>query len=77
MSLMHQSSGILNTFKDGDSKLPGELVPMLDKPFHEEILPNIPSRPSLAQQEAVCFSPIAGNLGEKTNTQLATTSCVL
>lgn len=54
---------------------PGQLVSIHDKPFHEKeekkIFPNIPSRPSLAQLEAVSSSPYC--LGEKTNTQLATT----
>ncbi|GAB0178602.1 hypothetical protein GRJ2_000325500 [Grus japonensis] len=48
---------------------------MIDNPSGEEILPNIQSKPPLAQLEAISSSPIAYYLGEETNTHLATTSC--
>ena len=54
--------------------LPGQPVPMLDKPFGEEIFPNIQSKPPLAQLEAVSCCPIACYLGEETDTHLAITS---
>lgn len=66
MSLSTTSSVLLNTFRDGDYHFPGQLVPMLDNPFHEEFFPNNPSRPSLAQYKA---ESMACNLREKTNIQ--------
>ncbi|KAK4826690.1 hypothetical protein QYF61_010699 [Mycteria americana] len=47
---------------------------MLDNTFHEEIFPNIQSKPPLAQPEAISSCPMACYLGEETNTHLATTS---
>ncbi|KAK4816580.1 hypothetical protein QYF61_017970 [Mycteria americana] len=47
---------------------------MLDKPFSEEIVPNIQSKPPLVQLEAVSSHPTPCYLGEETNTHLSTTS---
>jgi len=47
---------------------------MPDNAFGEEIFPNIQSKPPLMQLEAISSCPIAGYLGEETNTSLATTS---
>ena len=43
---------------------------MLDIPFREEIFPNIQSKPSLVQSEAVSYHPITSYLGQDTNTKL-------
>ncbi|KAK4827220.1 hypothetical protein QYF61_015248 [Mycteria americana] len=53
---------------------PGKPVPMLDNTFHEEIFPNIQSKPPLVQLEAISSCSMACYLGEETNTHLATTS---
>ncbi|KAK4826124.1 LOW QUALITY PROTEIN: hypothetical protein QYF61_005276 [Mycteria americana] len=53
---------------------PGQLVPMLDNPFGEEIFPNIQSKPPLVQLEAISSRPITCYLGEETNAHLATAS---
>jgi len=42
--------------------------------FREEIFPNILSKPSLTQLEAISSRPIAGYLGEETNPRLTTAS---
>jgi len=47
---------------------------MPDHSFSEEIFPNIQSEPPLMQLEAISSHPIAGYLGEGTNTHLTTTS---
>ena len=47
---------------------------MLDNPFGEEIFPDIQSKPSLAQREAISSCPIACYLGEETDTPLTATS---
>ena len=47
---------------------------MSDHSFSKEIVPNIQSKPPLTQLEAIAPHPIAGYLGEETNTCLTTTS---
>ncbi|KAK4820115.1 hypothetical protein QYF61_020347, partial [Mycteria americana] len=47
---------------------------MLDNPFGEEIFPNIQSKPTLAQLEAISSCPMACYLGEETDPHPATTS---
>ena len=47
---------------------------MPDHSFSKEIFPNIQSKPPLVQLEATASRPIAGYLGEETNTRLTTTS---
>jgi len=47
---------------------------MSDHSFSKEIVPNIQSKPSLTQLEAIASRPIASYLGEETNTCLTTTS---
>ncbi|KAK4829021.1 hypothetical protein QYF61_001796 [Mycteria americana] len=47
---------------------------MLDNPFREEIVPNIQSKPPLAQLEAIFSRPITCYLGEETDPHLSTTS---
>ncbi|KAK4818041.1 hypothetical protein QYF61_004568 [Mycteria americana] len=53
---------------------PGQPVPMLDNPLGEEKFPNIPSKPPLAQLEAISSCPITCYLGEETDPHLSTTS---
>ncbi|KAK4824318.1 LOW QUALITY PROTEIN: hypothetical protein QYF61_013593 [Mycteria americana] len=53
---------------------PGQPVPMLDNPLGEEKLPNIQSKPPLAQLEAISSHPITCYLGEETDPHLSTTS---
>ncbi|KAK4820755.1 hypothetical protein QYF61_006095 [Mycteria americana] len=53
---------------------PGQPVPMLDNPFSEVKLPNIQSKPPLAQLEAISSHPITCYLGEETDPHLSTTS---
>ncbi|KAK4820014.1 hypothetical protein QYF61_017393 [Mycteria americana] len=53
---------------------PGQPVPMLDNTFGEEKLPNIQSKPPLAQLEAISSCLITCYLGEETNPHLSTTS---
>ena len=48
-------------------------MPTPDHPFREEILPNIQSKPSLVQLEAISSCPISWYLGKETNPHLATT----
>ncbi|KAK4831704.1 hypothetical protein QYF61_018756, partial [Mycteria americana] len=52
----------------------GQPVPMLDNPFSEEKIPNIQSKPPLAQLEAISSCPITCYLGEETDPLLSTTS---
>ncbi|PKU37700.1 hypothetical protein llap_11996 [Limosa lapponica baueri] len=47
---------------------------MLGDPFGEEIFHNIPSKPPLAQFQAISSCPIACYLGKETNLHLSTTS---
>jgi len=47
---------------------------MPDQSFRKEISPNIQSEPPLTQLEAIASRPIAGYLGEETNTHLTTPS---
>ncbi|KAK4832619.1 hypothetical protein QYF61_024600 [Mycteria americana] len=49
-------------------------VPVLDKPFGEEIFPNIQPKPPLDQLEAVSSFSITCYVGEETDTHLSTTS---
>jgi len=42
--------------------------------FSKDIFPNIQSKPPLMQLEAIASRPIAGYLGEETNTPLTTAS---
>ncbi|KAK4831772.1 hypothetical protein QYF61_018998 [Mycteria americana] len=53
---------------------PGQPVPMLGNPFSEVKLPNIQSKPPLAQLEAISSCPITCYLGEETDPHLSTTS---
>ncbi|KAK4824968.1 hypothetical protein QYF61_021755 [Mycteria americana] len=53
---------------------PGQPVQMLDNPFSEEKLPNIQSKPPLAQLKAISSCPITCYLGEETDPHLSTTS---
>ncbi|KAK4827827.1 hypothetical protein QYF61_021911 [Mycteria americana] len=53
---------------------PGQPVPMLDNPLGEEKVPNIQSKPPLAQLEAISSGPITCYLGEETDPHLSTTS---
>ncbi|KAK4821092.1 hypothetical protein QYF61_013420 [Mycteria americana] len=53
---------------------PGQPVPMLDSPFREVKFPNIPSKPPLAQLEAISSRPITCYLGEETDPHLSTPS---
>jgi len=39
--------------------LPGQPIPMSDHSFSKEIFPNIQSKPSLTQLEAIASRPIA------------------
>ena len=52
---------------------PGQPIPTLYNSFSEEIFPNIKSKPPLMQLEAISSRPIAGSLGEETNTCLTAT----
>ena len=54
--------------------LPGHPGPMPDHSFSKEIFPNIQPKPPLMQLEAISSRPIAGYLGEETNTCLTTIS---
>ncbi|KAK4827689.1 hypothetical protein QYF61_020823 [Mycteria americana] len=56
------------------SHFPEQPVPMLDNPLGEEKIPNIQSKPPLAQLEAISSCPITCYLGEETDPHLATTS---
>jgi len=47
---------------------------MPDQYFSKEIFPNIQSKPSLAQLQAIASCPIASYLEAETNTCLTTTS---
>ncbi|KAK4819478.1 hypothetical protein QYF61_004774 [Mycteria americana] len=70
-------SEALQEVKEGRWRLnpfPGQPVPMLDNPFSEEKFPNIPSKPSLVQLEAISSRPITCYLGEETDPHLSTTS---
>ncbi|KAK4809188.1 hypothetical protein QYF61_009385 [Mycteria americana] len=51
----------------GLNHFPGQPVPMLDNPFSEVKLPNIQSKPPLAQLEAISSGPMACDLGEETD----------
>jgi len=62
----------LYTSRDGD--FPGQPVPKPDNSLSREMFPNIQSKPPLMQLEAIASRPIAGYLGEETNTCLTTTS---
>ncbi|KAK4824387.1 LOW QUALITY PROTEIN: hypothetical protein QYF61_014047 [Mycteria americana] len=53
---------------------PGQPVPRLDNPFSELKFPNIQSKPSLAQLEAISSCPITCYLGEEADPHLSTTS---
>jgi len=48
---------------------------MLHNSFSKGIFPNIQSKPPLMQLEAIASHPIAGYLGEESNTCLTTPSC--
>ena len=47
---------------------------MPDRSISEDIFPNIQSKPPLTQLKVIASRPIAGYLGEETNTHLTTTS---
>lgn len=47
---------------------------MLDHSLHKETLPNIPSKPPLAQLETISLHSIYSYLRQETDTLLATTS---
>ena len=47
---------------------------MLYNPFSNKTFPNIQSKPTLVQLEAISSRPIASYLGEETNTCLTTTA---
>jgi len=47
---------------------------MPDHSFSKEIFPNIQSKLPLTEREAIASCPIAGYLGEETNTRLTTAS---
>jgi len=47
---------------------------MPDHSLSKEMFPNSQSKPPLMQLEAIASRPIAGHLGEETNTRLTTTS---
>ncbi|KAK4830300.1 hypothetical protein QYF61_009805 [Mycteria americana] len=53
---------------------PGQPGPMLDNTFSEVKVPNIQSKPPLAQPEAFSSCPITCYLGEETNTHLSADS---
>lgn len=53
---------------------PGQLVLVPDNSFSERILPDIQSKPSLAQFGTISSCPVACYLGEETNPHLAKTS---
>ncbi|KAK4830313.1 hypothetical protein QYF61_009818 [Mycteria americana] len=67
MELQEEEGWRLNHF-------PGQPVPTLDNPFSEEVVPNIQSKPPLAQLEAISSCPITCYLGEETDPHLSTTS---
>jgi len=56
------------------NQFPGQPVPTFDKPFSEEIFPNIQSKPPPEQLEAISSYPITCYLEEETNTCHTTTS---
>lgn len=49
-------------------------VPVLDNPFHEEMFPNIQSKPPHVQPEAIFSHSVIHYLGEETSPHLGTTS---
>lgn len=51
----------------GSDHFSGQSVPMLNNPFCEEIVPNIPSKTHLVQLEAIFSHPISYYFGEETN----------
>jgi len=55
--------------------LPGQPGPMPDHSLREDIFPNIQSKPPLTQLEAIASRPVAGYLGEETNSHLTTPFC--
>ena len=54
---------------------PEQPGPVPDNSFCEDIFPNVQPKPPLMQLEAIASHPIAGYLGEETNTRLTTLSC--
>lgn len=48
---------------------------MLNKPSHEEILPDVQTEPALAQLQTMSFHPVTVRLRENNNPHLATASC--
>jgi len=55
---------------------PGQPGPMSDRSFSKELFSNIQPKPPLMQLEAISSHPIAGYLGEETDTRL-TATCLL
>lgn len=53
---------------------PGQPVPVLDKPFGEEVFPNTQPKPPVVQLQAISSCPIACDLGQETDTQLTPSS---
>ena len=75
MSRSAISTCFLNPSRDGDSTTSlGSLGQCLTTLSVKKIFPPIQSKPPLAQLEAISSRPIAGYLGEETNTHLTTTS---
>lgn len=65
-SLVPHPRVVSNTPRDSDAiTFPGQHVPMLNHPFHEEIFPNIRSKLPLAQPEALFSRPVAHFHGSK------------
>jgi len=59
MSLSTTSKQFLNTLRDGDSTTSlGEPIPVLNNPFCKELLPDIQSKLTLVQFEAISPHPV-------------------
>lgn len=68
------STGFLNFSRDSNPTASlGSLFKHLAKPFGEEIVPHIQSKPPLVQFEAIYSHPVSSYLGEGSDPLLTTT----
>lgn len=65
MSLHTTSAQLPDPSRDPEDSVPGQPVPWLPNPLHEEMLPN--AQPTLMQCEAIPSCPVARFLGAETD----------